>query len=447
MNELEKAHELYRKFVNPDLVRMLEALDYGRMFVRARGMELTDYTGRVYTDFLAGFGVHNIGHNHPRLIERLTASLADGQASMLNVDAPLSAGLLAERLTRLTHPALDRVSFANSGAEAVDTAVRAARAATGRQVILACDGGYHGQTTGTLPLMGDEKRRALAGPLPSWSAHIPFDDLDALEATCGKLKPAAFIVEPVQAEGGMRVPAEGYLKEASRICARHGCLLIIDEVQTGLGRTGRMFATDFADVIPDALVVGKALSGGMVPVAATLMTGDVWKRAFTGPERCTLTASTFAGGHLAMTAGLETIGIVEAERLPDNAREMGVRLAGLLDGLKRRHTVITDIHGEGLLVGIEFTRPEGVLSRAVPAWARDGLFTHVIAALLLRDHGIVSHSCTLSPNVLRAEPPLVACPEHVDRFTSTLDTVLTACPSFGSAAGSAFMKSVLGRPL
>jgi putrescine aminotransferase len=438
----QAAHDLWREYVNPDLVDLLEVLDFGREFVRAQGTKLYDDSGREYTDFLAGFGVHNVGHNHPRLLAALRAAVNSLQPSMLNVDAPAVVGRLAQKLTSLTHPRLCRSAFANSGAEAVEMAIKAARLATGRQTLVACDGGYHGLTTGSLSLLGAADMRGRFGPLPP-AEFVPFGDVAAAERACREHRPAAVVVEPIQGEGGVRVPPDGYLQGLSAVCRRAGALLVVDEIQTGLGRCGRMFATDFASVVPDVLLVGKALSGGMVPVAAAMLTDDVWSRAFAGPQRCLLTASTFAGGLLAATAATETLSILEGESLPARAAETGAHLLEGLAKLAARHEIIAAVRGRGLLAGVEFREPTGLLIRGVPAWARRGLYANVISAVLLRDDGLLTQPCSLDLCVLRIEPPLTITRDEVTHLLAALDRALGDYPSHLSAAMAAMRRTIL----
>jgi acetylornithine/succinyldiaminopimelate/putrescine aminotransferase len=439
----QSAHALWRRFVNPDYVALLEAFDFGRRFTWAQGTRLRDDEGREYTDFLAGFGVHNVGHNHPRLVARLREALASGEPSMLNVDAPLAAGRLAERLNALTHPDLCRAAFASSGAEAVEIAIKAARAATRRPGLLACAGAYHGLTTGALALQQEPAHTRAFGPLLPGAEQVPFGDTAALEEACARLQPAAFFVEPVQGEGGIRAAPPGYLEAAGRICRARGCLLVVDEIQTGLGRTGADFATDFARVAPDILLVGKALSGGLVPVAAALMNARTWSRAFSGPERCHGCASTFAAGRLAMVAGLETLNVLREEDLAARSRAEGGWFLDRLQDLARRHPVIRNVRGCGLFMGIEFQPASGWLSKVVPRWARQQLFTQVAAAVLLRDHGLLTQACGRAPAVLRIEPPLVITRAEIDGFVAALDQVLAGYPSPGSAIAAAFRKTIL----
>jgi acetylornithine/succinyldiaminopimelate/putrescine aminotransferase len=442
-----EAHRLWRQFVNPGYVDLLESFDFGRHFTWAQGTKLRDDEGREYIDFLAGYGVHNVGHNHPRLVERLREELARLGPSMLNVDAPLPAGLLAERLAGVTHPALCRAIFASSGTEAVEAAIKVVRAATGRGTLVACRGGWHGLSTGALALMDDEDHRRGFGSLLADVVHVPFGDLTALEEACRRHRPAGLFVEPIQGEGGIRVPPADYLRDAAAICRKAGCLLAVDEIQTGLGRTGRLFATDFATTAPDVLLVGKALSGGLVPAAVCLTTDETWSRSLAGPRRCNLCASTFAGGRLAMTAGLEVLDILEQERLAERARELGGFLRSGLRELAGRHPVIREVRGQGLLVAIEFAEPSGLVAAAVPRWARRQLFAQVVAAVLLRDHGLLTQTCGLAANVLRIEPPLVITRDEIRAMLDALDQVLAAYPSFRTATWSAFRKTALGMEL
>jgi len=443
----DEVHALWRRHVNPGYVDLLEAFDFGRLFVRAMGWKLWDAEGREYLDLLAGFGVHSVGHNHPRVVERLREALAAAPPSMLNVDAPPGPARLAEKLCAATHPELSRAAFASSGAEAVEIALKTARAATGREAVVACEGAYHGLTTGALSLAGEERLRRPFGKLLPSVAHIPFGDEQALDRACAGLRPAAFFVEPVQGEGGVRIPPDGYLKRAGEICRRCGCLLVVDEIQTGLGRTGEMFATPFDEVVPDVLLAGKALSGGLVPAAAAMVRGPVWDRAFGGPGRCTLNASTFAGGALAAAAGLAVLEVIEEEGLCGRARETGAYLLEALRRLAEKRPVIAGVRGRGLLAGIEFRPAHGLLVKAVPGWAREGLYAQVISAILLRDHGILTQPCSVRGNVLRVEPPLALPRAEVDRFVRALDAALESCPSQASALVSAFRKTVLGGEL
>jgi len=441
----KRAHHLWRRFINPDYIDVLETIGFGRCFVRAEGMKLYDDEGNEYLDFLAGFGVHNIGHNHPRVLKALQGALESHSPSMLNADAPIQAGLLAERLSSLMDPRLCRAAFTNSGAEAVDVAIKAARAATGRKALVSCANAYHGLSCGGLSLMGRGDIKRPFGKMLDHVEHIPFNDIPALKDVCSRLRPAAFFSEPIQGEGGIVLPDPSYLKEAGQICKSFGALLVVDEIQTGFGRTGDVFASDFSAMRPDIVLVGKSLSAGLIPVAAAVMTTKVWKDAFSGPRRCLMNASTFAGGHLAMTAGLEMINVLVDDRLSDRARELGGFFLERLKELSVRHRVIRQVRGSGLLIGIEFQPHSGLAMKAVPEWAHEGLFAHVISALLLRDHRILTFPCSIAPNVLRIEPPLIVTRTEIMQFLDALDKALSICPSHGVAVLAALRQKILGK--
>lgn len=438
---------LYAEYVNPEFAELLRAFDYGRDFVRAHGTRLYDSDGREYLDCLAGYGVHNIGHNHPRLVRALRDALDSNAPSMLNVDAPEYRAILAQKLSCLTHPDFCRTVFANSGAEAVDVAIKTARRATQRVPIVTCSGGYHGLSVGAAGLIEERLYRELPGDKAGHVRWVPFGDCASLEAVCRTDKPAAFIVEPVQGEGGIHVPSDSYLEEAAVICRKHGCLFVVDEIQTGLGRTGSMFATPFERVVPDILLLGKALSGGIVPISVAMMTAAVWKRSFGSAWACNLNASTFAGGRLGVAAATETLAIIEEEELSKAAATRGAELAKELSILAKRHPIIRDVRQQGLLIGIEFQPASGLLMKAVPAWAREGLYAQVICALLLREHGILAQPCTLAQNVLRVEPPLIITGDDTKAFIAGLDETLASCPDHRAALRSAFRKRVLGKAL
>jgi acetylornithine/succinyldiaminopimelate/putrescine aminotransferase len=422
-------YDLWRRFVNPDFVALLDMLHFGRNYVRASGAMLFDDAGRVYVDMLSGFGVYNVGHNHPRVKQALATALRSDVPSLLGVDAPLLTAQLAERLTHFMHPTLCRTAFANSGAEAVDIAVRATCAASNRPVILAAQNAFHGLTSGAASLAENALIRQEALSRSLTVEHVPFGNTEALYEACRRVRPAAFFVEPVQTEGGIHVPPACYLPEVSQVCRETGTLLVVDEVQTGLGRTGAMFATDFRACVPDIVLVGGALGGGFLPVSAAVMSEEVWQRAFAGPTRCRYVTPTLAGGSLAMAAGLETLAVIEQEGLAPRAATLGRILNQRLQRIVKRHPMISSARGEGLLAGIEFRPPRGFSMRVVPEWSRELIYPQVIASALLRDHAFIAQTCLLAPRVLRIEPPLVIDDHALLSFLDSLDAVLTAIPS------------------
>src|SRR5216684_3944061 len=295
-------------------------MGFDKVYERAEGGYLYDGAGVRYADFLSGFGVFGVGHNHPVVRKALHDALDAGLASMVQFDCALLPGLLAERLLAKA-PGLDRVYFCNSGTEAVEAALKFARYATGRPRVLYCDHAFHGLTTGSLSVNGaDEFRRGFDPLLPD--VPVPLGDLDALEAELKKGDVAALIIEPIQGKG-VHMPPPGFLTAASALLHEHGALLICDEVQSGFGRTGKFFAYQHEQVVPDIVTVAKALSGGFVPVGAMLAKDWIFQKVFSSMDRVMVHSTTFKGGVLAMAAGLASLAVLDDEGLVDNAARAG----------------------------------------------------------------------------------------------------------------------------
>ena len=316
-------YELYGRYLNPQQPRVLHAIGFDKVYERAEGAYLYDSDGNSYADFLAGFGVFAAGRNHPVIRQALHDALDAQLADWTQFDCGPLPGLLAERLLAQA-PGLDRVFFCNSGTEAVESALKFARYATGRGRILYCDHAFHGLTTGSLSVNGSAEFRRGFGPLLP-DAPIPLGDLDALAAELRRGDVAALIIEPIQGKG-VHLPPDGFLTAAAELLHAHGALLICDEVQSGLGRTGKFFAYQHEDVVPDIVTVAKALSGGYVPVGAMLAKGWVFEKVYSSMDRVMVHSTTFKGGVLAMTAGLASLAVIEDEGLVQNAARTGEAL-------------------------------------------------------------------------------------------------------------------------
>ena len=423
MNAIEK----YARHVNPGLIKLLGVLGFGRVFVRALGTRLWDDAGREYRDFLAGFGSVNLGHNHPRLVRRMQRFLEEEVPNLVHTGPQVHAADLAEMLAaRLPEPL--RISlFSNSGAEAVEAGVKLARAATRRPGVLSCDGGFHGTNLGTLSLLGEKKWRAPFEPLLPGCARVAFGDLKGLEKALAPRTAAAFVVEPIQGEGGVVVPAEGYLTVAQDLCRRHGTLLVLDEVQTGLGRTGTLFAYESEGFVPDVLVLAKALGGSIAPIGATITSAEIQERAYGASDRFDLHGSTFSGNSFACAAAMETLAILSEEKLVENSAARGLELAAALHRKLDGHPLVREIRGRGLLVGIEFGATDsGVLNRLAPALV-DLVSRKVFGqwvALKLLEKGILSQPASQQWNVLRLEPPLTVTAAEVEEAAGAVAAVV-----------------------
>lgn len=403
--------ENYRQFVNPPLARVMK-LSGSAVEVRAQGCSVWDQNGKEYLDFAGGYGVFTLGHSHPRVVaavkEQLELMSLSGK-TMFNVQM----GRAAKRLAELAPGDLQISFWCNSGTEAVEGAIKLARAATGRVKIVATHDAYHGKTLGALSISGRETFQTPFRPLLADVAHVPFGDSSNLDDVLADA--AAFIVEPVQGEGGVNVPPEGYLRAVREACDRTGALFIADEVQTGLGRCGFRFGVDRDGVVPDVMTLAKGLSGGVVPVGAFIARPDGWNRAY--GKAPLLHTSTFGGSELACVAALTAMDVLEDEALTENARARG---AQLLDGCRSLADefpqVIAQARGLGLLVGVELTS-EGYGGWIIPEMVKAG----VTAAWTLNQQ-----------RVIRLEPPLVVTPEQVDRALAALRAgVATAFEKLG----------------
>jgi ornithine--oxo-acid transaminase len=420
----DDGYELYARYLNPQQPRMLHAIGFDKVYVRAEGAYLYDAEGHQYVDFLAGFGVFAAGRNHPVIRQALHDALDAHLADWTQFDCGPLPGLLAERLLAKA-PGLDRVFFCNSGTEAVESALKFARYATGRGRIIYCDHAFHGLTTGSLSVNGAEEFRQGFAPLLPDTA-IPLGDLDALAAELRKGDVAAFIIEPVQGHGVL-IPPDGFLTAAAALLHEHGALLICDEVQSGFGRTGKFFAYQHEQVVPDIVTVAKALSGGFVPVGATLTKGWIFEKVYSSMDRVLVHSTTFKGGVLAMTAGLASLAVLDDEGLVDNAARTGEALKTSLAHMMSRYDVLADVRGRGLMIGLEFDKPSSM--RARTSWnmlqkARVGLFAQMVVVALFQRHRILTQVSGDHMEVIKLIPPLMIGEGEVKLFTEAFSEVM-----------------------
>src|ERR1700677_4194896 len=343
--------ELHSRHLNNMMVRVLKTIGFDVRFVSGKGAHLVDASGARYLDLLSGFGVFQIGRNHPRLAEALKSVLDSDLPNLVQMDVSVLAGVLAERLLAYA-PWLQKVFFANSGAEAFEAAVKFARAATGRPGIVHCEHSFHGLTYGALSATGEAIYREGFGPLLPGFVEIPFDDLAALDRALSRRDIAAFCVEPIQGKG-VNMPSPDYLRSAHELCRKYGTLFVADEIQTGLGRTGRFFAVEHWGVEPDMILLAKGLSGGHVPVGGVLLQKRGFAKVSDRMDKAVVHGSTFAKNDLAMAAGLAALDVIESEKLIENAARRGERLLGFLRGLAAKHELAADARGLGLMLTLE----------------------------------------------------------------------------------------------
>ena len=420
-----QGYELHARYLNPQLPRMLHAIGFDKVYERAEGAYLYDSDGVRYADFLAGFGVFGVGHNHPVVRKALHDMLDADLASLVQFDCALLPGLLAKQLLARA-PGMDRVYFCNGGTEAVETALKFARFATGRPRILYCDHGYHGLTAGSLSVNGSAEFRRGFGPLLP-DAAIPFGDLDALRAELRKGDVAALIVEPIQGKG-VNVAPGGFLPAARQLLHDRGSLLICDEVQTGLGRTGRFFGYQHDDVEPDIVTVAKALSGGYVPVGATLAKGWIFEKIYSSMDRVLVHDSTFGSNAAAMAAGLASLAVIEDERLVSNAERTGAALMDALREMVEEYELLAEVRGRGLMIGLEFGKPRSLKLRTgwnVLQAARTGLFAQMVVVALFQRHHILTQVAGDHMEVIKLLPPLTIGEAEVAMFRDAFAEVMT----------------------
>lgn len=438
----------YKDHVNPMLATLFKLVGLDRRYVKAEGAYLYDTKGERYIDLFSGYGAVNIGHSHPRIfkaLEQIYGSPVLVQAS-LNPFTPA----LAATLAAITPGELEICFFSNSGAEAVEAALKMARAASGKPYFVYTENSFHGKTFGALSVTGRDKYRIPFEPLIKETRKVPFGDIESLERALSSGDVAAFIVEPIQGEGGVVIPPDGYLAKAQKLCREYDALFIIDEIQTGFGRTGTLFAIEREGIEPDIMCLSKALGGGFVPIGATVAKRNIWDRAYGGVERCLLHTSTQGGGNALICAvALETVNIVIDEGLPERSSELGEWFLKLMQEVTKDSPLVRSVRGRGLMIGLEFEPYEGVFAKITRGVATDvskEYTAHLVAAELLEKHKILTVYTLNNPNVIRIQPPLIIKKEDLEYAANALADVLSTKSFIKLAAkrGSRLVGKFLG---
>jgi ornithine--oxo-acid transaminase len=417
---------LHEAHLNPQLPRVLRSLGFDRTYVRGEGPWLFDERGERYLDLLSGFGVFALGRGHPVVKAQLHRALDLDLPSMVQLDCALLPGLLAEALCARSGPRLERVYFCNSGAEAVESAIKFARSFTKRPRVVYCAHAYHGLTLGALSVNGGDAFRSGFGPLLADVTEVPFGDLAALESALRGGDVAAFLAEPIQGKGVYEAPPS-YWRGAARACRDAGALLVLDEVQTGVGRTGTFWCHEQLGVEPDLLCASKALSGGYVPVAAVLARDDVFRSVYSSRDRALVHSTTFKQNQLAMVAGLATLAVLDDEGVVAHARAMGELWLERFAPLRERYELLHDVRGKGQMIGIEFGEPE---SRRLRRWwrvaeqIRPAFFAQTVVVPLFKRHRLLTQVAADGVNVIKLLPALTVGEEEVDLVVKAFDDVL-----------------------
>ena len=392
---VEETIEKYEKYLNPAVARLFRFMGLASVETQAEGWIITDSDGRKFIDCLGGYGMFCLGHRHPKVVEAVKGALDSiPMCGEILFNRPMAD--LAERLAEITPGNLQYSFFVNSGTEAVEGALKIARLATGRKKYIAAKNAFHGKTYGSLTATGRDLFRKPFEPLLQNFTHVEFGNIEALEAAIDT-ETAAFILEPIQGEGGIIVPPDGYLAAVRALCDKYGVLMIADEVQTGIGRTGKWFGVDHEGVTPDIMALAKALGGGIMPIGSFTATPEVWTGLIESPF---LHTSTFGGNQMACVAGLATLKVIEEEDLLNRGALAGAYLKkGLEEVQKDYPLVIKDVRGRGMMLGIELTK-EGAGG--------------MLMSLMIDSNILVAYTLN-NPKVIRMEPSLTMPIEVIDQ--------------------------------
>ena len=392
---VEETIEKYEKYLNPAVARLFRFMGLASVETQAEGWIITDSDGRKFIDCLGGYGMFCLGHRHPKVVEAVKGALDSiPMCGEILFNRPMAD--LAERLAEITPGNLQYSFFVNSGTEAVEGALKIARLATGRKKYIAAKNAFHGKTYGSLTATGRDLFRKPFEPLLQNFTHVEFGNIEALEAAIDT-ETAAFILEPIQGEGGIIVPPDGYLTAVRALCDKYGVLMIADEVQTGIGRTGKWFGVDHEGVTPDIMALAKALGGGIMPIGSFTATPEVWAGLIESPF---LHTSTFGGNQMACVAGLATLKVIEEEDLLNRGALAGAYLKkGLEEVQKDYPLVIKDVRGRGMMLGIELTK-EGAGG--------------MLMSLMIDSNILVAYTLN-NPKVIRMEPSLTMPIEVIDQ--------------------------------
>ncbi len=413
-------------YINPPHVTHFSLFDFDRRYVKAAGASLWDERGDEYIDFTSCYGALNLGHNHPKVVEAVSTKIAE-EPKLIQATLNPYAGALAKNLASLAPGDLEISFFCCSGADAVEAALKTARAATGKPAFVYAANSFHGKTFGALSVTGREKYRKPFEPLMPNCREVPYGDAEALDEALSKKDVAAFIVEPIQGEGGVIVPPGGYLKEAERICRERGTLLIVDEIQTGVGRTGKFFACEHDGVEPDIITLAKSLGGGYMPLGCTIYRRKVWDKVYGSIGNSLLHTSTFQNVSISCAAGLAALEAIYEENLLQEAERKGEHVIQRLKELERKHSMIKEVRGKGLMIGIEFYEPaEGWLDKITGGLVNKiskEYFAQMVMVELLHEYRIIALYTLNNPNVIRVQPPLVVSVEQLDKFVDSLDEI------------------------
>jgi len=399
----ERLFESYGRLINPAYPQFLKRLGLNRIAVKAEGATITDSAGRTYIDCVGGYGLFNLGHNHPEIIQGLKEQLDKKElfTKPLITEAPVK---FAEKLAEISPESLSCSFVCNSGSEAIDSAMKLARLHKGKQEIITAINSFHGYTFGALSASGILSFKKLFEPMVPGVLHVPFGDIKALENMVSS-DTAAILLEPMQHEAGIFLPPKDYFQQVRRICEKNDIILILDEIKTGCGKTGRMFAFEHSGVVPDILVLGKSLGGGLMPIGALIAKKRLWRKfGLSFP----MSASSFAGNTLASCAALLTLQLIQRENIIEECEKKGDLLLDQLQRCAEKYpAILKSVKGLGLLIGIETVRAKNTM----------GLAKEMV------QQGVLTAPAFGNPSVLMIEPPLIISREQIHQVLEAFEVV------------------------
>ncbi|MBI1388060.1 MAG: aminotransferase class III-fold pyridoxal phosphate-dependent enzyme [bacterium] len=433
-DHIGQARSLHDQYGNAVFAQVLELIGFTHEYTHGEGAYLTTLDGRRVFDGLSGYGVFGMGRNHPVIKDAIRQALDVNLPNLVQMDCVMLSGLLAKELIELAPgDRLQRVFFTNSGTEAAEGAIKFARAATGRPRILFSKGAFHGLSTGSLALNGDESFREGFGDLLPGCERADWNDLEAIERELKSETVAAVVLEPVRGKGVFYPKDDAVYPEIQRLCRATGTLFVADEIQCGLGRTGEWWACDHWNLAPDILLTAKALSGGIIPIGAILYSEDVYRKVFSRLDRCVVHSSTFGQNTTAMVAGLASLRVLKEENLIERSAAQGEKLLSGLRELQNRHEFIHEVRGKGLMIGVEFGSPRSLTLK--PAWAllhaaENGLFSQAIVVQLFKNHNLLTQVAGHHQEVVKMLPPFIISDDEITMILNAFDAVLGECRRF-----------------
>ena len=413
----EDLKKLYKEHCNPALQKLFRYAGTNILFSRACGMEVYDSLGNEYLDFVGGFGALNIGHNDERILKAINDF--SYKPNLLQITERPAEAILANNISYLTDDEFPYCVFTNSGTETVEEAIKLSLLYNKGGNIIYFSGAYHGKTIGSLSALGDKSKNSYE-PLMYNFVEVPYGDIEAVKEVVKYSEVSAILAEPIQGEGGIIIPPEGFFKEIRKLCDREDIVFIMDEIQTGLGRCGSMFYYEQLGVLPDIICLSKSLSGGFMPIGCMCVEPILWEETYGKLKNATLIGNTFGGNNLACVAAIKNLSIIQEEQLDKKAYELGIYALGLLNDVKNRHkNIIKDVRGKGLLIGIELNNLKGV----IPQKTMEMMMSTIICKMI-NEYRIITSYTSNNPAVLRFEPPLIVSKREIEYFAESLDNVL-----------------------